>query len=312
MLNRRFLRIKVLQALFAYFSDHDEAIGKYERDMSRSFEQLRDLYALLLYFFVELHQIAINQIEDGKKQQLPTAEDLNPNTKFVDNLALNAIANSDALLYFMEQRKLGWADERSTVREVLKNTKESEFFQEYMSSKEQSWEEDIRLLLQIFDNFINENEHLEDLFEEKSIYWVDDQMIAALGVGRSIRALKGGNPLKPEDLFKNPSDKDFATDLFRKTAINSERFEEIIVQRTSNWEKDRIALMDMILMKMALTEFMYCETIPVKVSLNEYIELSKDYSTSKSKMFINGVLDKLIVDLQKDGSIRKIGRGLIG
>jgi len=312
MLNRRFLRVKVLQALFAYFSDQDEAIGKYERDMVQSFNRLEDLYALLLYFFVELREIAVNKIEEGKKKQLPSPEDLNPNTKFIDNKALKALADSKTLLYFMEDRKLGWAEERNLIREIMNSVREEDFFTEYMNRPEGDWSEDIDILLQIFENYFRENERLLDIFEGKSIYWVDDMMIASLAMARSLRALSKGKGLRMEDLFKDPTDKDFAIDLFRKTALHSDRFEQMIVQRTSNWEKDRIALMDMILMKMALAEFLYAETVPVKVTLNEYIELSKEYSTEKSKMFINGVLDKLINDLQKDGSIKKMGRGLIG
>jgi N utilization substance protein B len=312
MLNRRFLRVKVLQALFAYFSDQDEAIGKYERDMLQSFERLRDLYALLLYFFVELHEIAVNKIEEGKKKQLPSPEDLNPNTRFIDNKALKALSESKSLLYYMEERKLGWGDDRDLIRDVMKKVSESDFFLEYMKDEETGWNTDIDLLLRIFEEFIQDNERILDLFEEESIYWVDDMMIASLAMGRSLRGLSKEKGLRMEGLFKDPSDKDFAIDLFRKTALNADRFEEMIVQRTSNWEKDRIALMDMILMKMALSEFLYAETVPVKVTLNEYIELSKEYSTEKSKMFINGVLDKLINDLKKDGSIRKMGRGLIG
>jgi N utilization substance protein B len=315
MLNRRYLRIKAMQALYGFFQGEDGDMPKGERELMRSIDKTYELYIYLLLIFEELVRIASNRIDIGKEKHLPTSEELNPNLRFVNNRVIAQLVANNKLSREREIRKLYWQtdDEMSLVRKLWSNIKNWEEYTSYMSAPEDSYAKDQEFLIDLFKKFIADDEETEQFLEERNMHWPGDLNMAV--APSIIRTLEMGTETREPQLaplFKDPEDdKQFIVDLFRKTIIDNEICEKLIAEKTKNWEVDRIAVMDVILMKMAITELKNFNSIPVKVSLNEYIEISKTYSTPKSKQFINGILDKLVIDFKTDGTMQKTGRGLM-
>jgi N utilization substance protein B len=313
MLNRRYLRIKVYQALYAYWQSDGGSAAKIEKELFLSIERTYDLFVQLMLLFGELRRVAENRIEDRKLKRLPTAQDLNPSRRFVDNTVLVMIAESKHLLAESEKRKLGWMGEGELLSKLYKQLEATPEFQAYLAAGTTTFKQDQALLLDLFLEHIVDFEPLHDLCESRSIYWLEDLDLACTLVKRSVETLRNGDTdVAMGDLTREPEEeRAFVTQLFRRTIDQSEEHEASIAERASNWEADRIALSDMILMKMGLTEARTFEQIPLKVTMNEYIEIAKAYSTPKSKNFINGILDKLFSELKESGAIRKVGRGLL-
>lgn len=314
MLNRRHLRIKVLQALYAFFQSDKRDMLASEKEMFGAIERIYDLYLSLLMTFGELKAKGEHRIEENKKKMLPTDEDLNPNRKFVDNKVIEILENQPELRSQSETRKVNWlgAEEQEIFRKMYFQIRESETYFEFMNNGEEGFDEDVNFAVQLFKHEIANFPLLYDYFEEKSIHWMDDIDLACSMVIKTIKAFEeeGDNKILP--LYKPDDDeKEFVRDLFRQTIAKSEENLKLIDELTKNWELDRIAKMDVILMEMAITELQVFKNIPKKVTLNEYIEISKFYSTPKSNVFINGVLDKAIERLEKDNKIQKVGRGLM-
>jgi len=313
MLNRRHLRIKVLQSLYAFFQSNDNEYAKAEKEMLSSVERIYDLYIYLSLTFAELKHIAEFRLEEGKKKIRPTEEDLNPNRKFADNTIIKILEENVTLRVLSEQRKVNWIgdEDQEMFRKMYLHIRESEVYDAYMNNGETGFEEDKAFALALFKTEIANYPLLYNYFEEKSIHWLDDIDLACSMVLKTIKTFeeKGKGTILP--LYKDKEDElEFITQLMRKTIALDKENEQIIDEFTKNWELDRIAKMDVILMKMAITELQIFSNIPTKVTLNEYIEISKFYSTPKSNGFINGVLDKVIDRLNADGKINKVGRGL--
>ncbi|MDZ4824751.1 MAG: transcription antitermination protein NusB [Flavobacteriales bacterium] len=313
MLNRRQIRIKIYQLLFAYYSEKKPDVVLYEKMMHQSFERFRDLYLLYLVLISELQSLAIEKIEVGKNKRLPSREDLHPNTKFVANSLLRMLVNSKHLEREAKERTLSFVDNPDLTKQVFKALLETPEYNEYMESKERGFNHDKEHLVRFFKRHIINVENLQDYLEERNIFWVDDMDHAASMVLKTLKAAKEEeDDLKLLPLWKeDDDDKDFTLQLWRKTLSLGEESEKLIAAAATNWETDRIALTDMILMKMAIAEVQTFDQVPTKVTMNEYIELSKYYSTPKSSTFINGVLDQLFTTLQEKGVINKVGRGLI-
>jgi len=310
MLNRRHLRIRVLQALYAWQQTPERDLAKAEKAFLKSLQEVEELYTFLLLYFVELRDYAANFIEESKSKKLPTQEDLNPNTKFIDNLFLKGLKDDTALLSLAGSYKLSYAGEEEMVKKIFFNLKETQEYQEYMAAEDQCFESDKRFISKIFGKFLVEEEHFQHLLEEKNIHWYDDLPFISSMVIKTIKDSEEGK-IQLMSLFKDMEDKQFCIDLFCKTTIHADRFTELISSKTSNWEIERVAQMDLLLMQMALTEILEMPTVPVKVAMNEYIDMAKYYSTPKSKNFVNGILDSLLIEFKKEGTIKKIGRGLI-
>lgn len=314
MLNRRHLRIKVLQSLYAYFQSKDEDFGKAERELMVSIDRIYDLYVYLLLSFSELKSIGENRMADGGKKNFPTEEDLKPNRKFVDNRLIAAIESSSELRNQSETRKVNWmgAEEQEMFRKMFKAMRESETYFEFMNNEQDGYEEDRSFLVALFKTEIANFPLLYNYFEEKSIHWLDDIDLACTMVLKTIKGLDESDDIcSILPLYKDEADeKQFVKLLLRKSIMMENENKTIIDELTQNWELDRIAKMDVFLMGMAITELQEFSNIPTKVTLNEYIEISKFYSTPKSNGFINGVLDKAISRLEKEGKINKVGRGL--
>lgn len=314
MLNRRHLRIKVLQSLYAYFQSKDEDYAQAERDLMVSIDRIYDLYVYLLLSFSEIKTLAERRIEEGSSKNLPTDEDLNPNRKLVDNRLITALEGSVELRTQAETRKVNWlgAEEQELFKKMFKSIRESETYFEYMNNDVDGYEEDRTFLLALFKAEIANFPLLYNYFEEKSIHWLDDIDLACTMVMKTLKGLEESDTLcSILPLYKDEEDeKHFVKMLLRKSIMMEKENEAIIDDLTQNWEIDRIAKMDVFLMGMAITEMQEFSNIPTKVTLNEYIEISKFYSTPKSNGFINGILDKAISRLEKEGKINKVGRGL--
>ena len=313
MLNRRHLRIKVLQALYSYYQSNDDNFNNLKKETLSGLERIYDLYVYLLLTFSELKSVSEYRISENKKKIRPSDEELDPNFKFVKNKVIELLENNVNLRTASENRKVNWVGDESQemFRKMLIHIRESEVFDLYMNNGETGFEEDKAFAIGLFKTEIANFPALYNFFEEKSIHWLDDIDLACAMVIKTIKAFEEGGNCDILSLYKDKEDEIyFVNQLLQKTIVMDKESEELIDELTSNWELDRIAKMDVILMKMAITELQVFNNIPTKVTLNEYIEISKFYSTPKSNGFINGVLDKAIGRLDKEGKINKAGRGL--
>jgi N utilization substance protein B len=277
-------------------------------------ERIQDLYLYLLLTFSELKGFAENRMEESAKKIRPTEEDLNPNTKFVDNKIILLLEENKELRRLSEERKVNWVgdEHQEMFRKMFLIIKDSEIYFEYMNNESKTFEDDKAFILELFKVEIANSELLYNFFEEKSIHWIDDIDLACSMVLKTLKTVNEGEMMELLPLYKVDDDEqEFIRDLLRKTISMDKENEVLIDELTKNWELDRIAKMDVILMKMAITELQIFNNIPTKVTLNEYIEISKFYSTPKSNGFINGILDKAIDRLQAEKKIVKIGRGLM-
>ena len=313
MLNRRHIRIKVLQILYAFFHSESEELTKGERDLNKSLEKTHSLYIHLLLLLVAIKKHAEDKIELGINKMLPSAEDLNPNNKFAKNKTLTLLAQNLSLINKYENEEIYWDENPELVGKIFRQIQDSEMYREYLNDSHNSFIEDRKFISALFMEFIAANEDVHSFLEEKSIFWLDDFEVGNLSVIKTIKSLKENSDeyarLLP--LYKDEDDKVFASNLLKRTILNSLDYKKYIVETASNWDEERISDMDKILMQMAICELLNFETIPVKVTLNEYIELSKDYSSQKSKIFINGVIDKLAIRFNEEGKLKKLGRGLV-
>lgn len=319
MLSRRHLRVKVLQALYAWFQSGSTSLDQGDKQLILSINKLYELFIYQLSFLVELTRFAERRIEDNRKKLLPTEEDLNPNMRFVNNRLITAIDNNRDFRRKEALYHINWAEEQEMVRRFYNMLRETTAFQLYMSQPRESFNEDRKLVMFIIENLFAEFELLQSFYEEKSIYFVDDYHLVSYLLLLFVRHIKedefkADTPLpellKTEHEQEN-EDLEFAKQLFRKTIFRSGDWDKEIAKVVDNWELERIAVMDVLIIKMALTELTEFESIPVKVTLNEYIDISKYFSTAKSKVFVNGILDRLVSDFREQGRIRKTGRGLL-
>jgi N utilization substance protein B len=323
MINRRHLRIKVLQALYSFFVNEKSDYVNAEKQLLKNIERIIDLYIYLMLTFNEVKRFAEARIEEGRNKLQPTPEDLNPNRKFVDNRIFAIIDELPDLRRESEKRKINWKTDlkREIIRKVFLAGRESESYTLYMNNGENSFEDDKAFAIAFFKEAIANSTHLLTFFEEENIHWLDDIDLMCAMVIKTIKSFKETTDEdKPNSLLNfytvneetgENEEFEFVKALFRKSIKDYEHNQLLIDDLAKNWELDRIAKMDLLLMSMAITEMMSFPTIPVNVSLNEYIEISKYYSTPKSNTFINGILDKAIIQLQKEGKINKEGRGLV-
>lgn len=303
-----------MQALYAFFQSDNKDMAKGEKDLFQVIEKIYDLYVHMLLLLTEIRHTAGIIMEDRKNKQLPTPEDLEPNTRFVNNQFIRQLDINKVLQREATRRKITWQAESELVRKIYFVILNSEELAAYLRSPVHSYGEDRDFIITIFKKYISEHEMLMHYFEEKSIYWTDDIRLVNPMIIRTIESFTEASGADQDllPLYKDEEeDRQFVVDLFRKTILSDGENEKLIGDRTKNWDVERIALMDVLLMKMAATELLNFSSIPVKVSLNEYIEISKLYSTPKSKLFINGVLDRLVIDLKEANRLAKSGRGLI-
>lgn len=309
MISRRHIRLKVMQSLYTFKSKKDQSISSGENDMLKHIEDISKLQIVVVSFLLFLFRHAEKFFEDNKSKFLPKDEDINPNLKFIDNSFFKFFLKNKNQIRVYEKYYAFWNDnDHDIVRKIFMEIIKSDLYIKFLQDEEMSDEKDIKFFNNILNDIILNNKILHHILEENSIYWIDDlPFVATIIMGN----FKNKRVIIPKSVFKNQSDKKFAKDLFRLTIKNDLSFEKIIIEKAKNWDLDRIAIMDQIMIKMAFCEILNMSELPIKVSLNEYIEISKYYSTSKSKMFINGLIDSAIKDFKKENMINKVGRGLM-
>ena len=314
MVNRRYLRTKVMQAIFAHTINTKEDLISGERKLTDSINQCYTLFLHFFSIFPEIKRYRLNKMEELKGKINPTQEDLFPNTKFVDNIIICQIEDNVTLQKLWNRYKINWTNHQDIIIQLYTEITKLPEYEDYMSNEERSYAEDKDLVLTIIEKVFVESQLLHWYFEEKNVHWFDDYNEALLMLYRNIPLFKESQDIhcKIFPLFKNEEeDTAFYLDLYRKTILNNDYYFSLIEPKLQNWEAERVLTVDMILMKMAICELVEFPTIPVKVIINEYIELAKTYSSAKSGIFINGLLDKIIIDLKEEGKLNKMGRGLI-
>lgn len=313
MLSRRLLRIKAVKALYAHLKSESDSLMASEKTLVASIDKAYDLYVQMLSLISEIARYAEQRQEAAKQKKIPTYEDLNPNRKFVENQAIHLISESDSVNDYIASRKLSWAAYPELIKALYQQLEQSDYYKKYMVSEERSFKEDVALLVDFYTNELEESEMLEDVLDEQSILWNDDLGFSLTLVIRTLSNLRQSHTdVKLLPKFKNDEDLLFAKELFAKAAVNYNANVELIEQYTRNWDIERVAFMDIVIMATAIAELTSFPSIPVKVTLDEYIEIAKFYSTASSGTFINGVLDKVVATLTAEGKIVKSGRGLIG
>ena len=306
------LRIKVVKALYAHMKSDADSLMASEKMLVTSIDKTYDLYFLLMSLVVEMAQYAEQRQEAAKNKKLPTYEDLNPNRKFVDNAVIRLLAQSDSVNDYLASRKLSWAKYPELVKALYTQLEHSDYFKKYMTSQESSFREDLALITEFYTRELEESEILESALDEMSILWNDDLGFALIMVTRTLSNMRASHTdVKVLPKFKSIEDLDFARELFAKAAVNFDNYQEEIEKYTRNWDVERIAFMDNLIMATAVAELVTFPSIPVKVTLDEYIEIAKYYSTHGSSTFINGILDKIVASFTEEGKINKSGRGLI-
>ena len=306
MINRVLIRLKVLQIVYAYYKNSGKSLKAAEDEVFFSLSKAYDLYNYMLLLIPAITHYAADRISFLSLKLRPTESDMNPNLKFVNNAFVAQLQNSEQLNRFAEKSKLNWVDNSDILRRLLDKIEESDFYKEYMAKENTSYEDDKELWRKIYKTFIFDNEELDTLLEEQSLYWNDDKSIVDSFVLKTIKRFEpecGDVALLPE--YKDEADRRFARDLFRNSITNAEEYRTLMSESSKNWDMARLAFMDVIIMQVALAEVMTFDDIPLSVTLNEYVEIAKHYSTAKSGSFVNGLLDTITKKLRSEGKIEK-------
>ena len=291
MINRVLIRLKIVQIVYAYYQNGGKNLDTAEKELFFSLSKAYDLYNYLLLLMVEVTKQANKRLNAAKNKLVPTKEELFPNTKFVENRFIAQLEVNKQLLEFSNNQKKTWENEADFVKTLCDKILESDIYKEYMASETSSYEEDRELWRKLYKNIIFNNIELDQVLEDQSLYWNDDKEIVDTFVLKTIKRFDEKNGAKQELLpeFKDEEDQDFARRLFRRTILNADYYRHLISENTKNWDLDRVAFMDVVIMQIALAEILSFPNIPVSVSLNEYVEIAKLYSTPKSGGFINGL-----------------------
>ena len=311
MLNRRHIRIKVLQAFYAFSQSNNDDLKKGINEFNHSIKKTYDLYIYLIQIFIPLKRHARIKIEESKRSFLEK-EDRFFSKSFIDNKIIHQIESSKVLEKIVNDLKINWVGdvENDLVKKLFKAVYNTESFREILISEDDSFENQKHSLIKLFKEEICNYDLLHHFFDEKSIYWQDDLDHVSSMIIKTLKSIKENEDLVLMPLWKD-DEKDFALNLLSTAITNKKEIDKVLQKYSKNWESERLAKMDSLLMNLAVTEAKEFSSIPLKVTLNEYIEISKFYSTPKSNGFINGVLDKIFADLKKDGKLTKVGRGLI-
>ena len=305
MINRVLIRLKVIQIVYAYYKNSGKSLKAAEDEMFFSLSKAYDLYNYMLLIVPAIRHYAADRISFLSMKVRPTESDLNPNMKFVENRFVAELESNEQLMKFAEKSKLDWVDNSDLLRRLLDSIQESDFYKEYMASETSSYEEDRELWRKIYKTFIFENEEIDAVLEEQSLYWNDDKSIVDTFVLKTIKRYgqNGEAELLPE--YKDEADRDFARRLLKNTIVNAEQYRQLMSESSKNWDMSRLAFMDVVIMQAALAEVMTFDDVPLSVTLNEYVEIAKHYSTAKSGSFVNGLLDSITKKLREENKINK-------
>ena len=313
MLNRRHIRVKVMQSIYAMHQNGSDDIEKEEKFLSYSIESVMDLYLIMVSSLIELQRKEVAFMELSSKKHLATPEERKPNTKFINNAILQLLKESSMIESSIKNKKItNWSANDDAILLLLQDVKQSVVYRDYMKEKATNFEKDKQFIIDLFTEVVAPNEKLYNYLEDYKLTWVDDIPVVNTKILKQLNQIsEKETAFKVCKLFKDEEDREFVNLLFRKTVLNETEFTKELFDKTHNWDIDRIAEMDMIIIKMAICEFLKFPSIPVKVTINEYLEIAKEYSTPKSSIFINGILDNLVKEFQANDRIKKIGRGLM-
>jgi len=313
MISRRLLRTKTLQIVYAYFQADDPSLNQFEKELFHSINKSYELYHYIFQLIIDVSEYSLSRIELAKTKLIPTEDDVNPNNRFVENKIIQQLKENDQLQHYLSFNKLSWVNNPELVRKIFLEFADTDDYKLYMNERKGSYTQDRELINCLVKNVIYNCEDLVHTLEEQSIYWLDDFDFMVSMVAKTISEFKIGDtqerPLMP--LFKNSDDSEFVKRLFRKVILNHVEYKGIIESHIKNWDLERIAFIDTLIMMLAIAEIIEFPSIPIKVTFDEYIEIAKKYSTEKSNLFINGILDKVVATLNEKGKINKQGRGLI-
>jgi N utilization substance protein B len=302
-----------MQSIYAMHQSGTDNLEKQEKFLQASLESIQDLYLIMLSSLVEMRKKELEYLDLAKKKHLATSEERNPNERFVNNPILLALEECNSLSIALENRKINnWQNNDDTILLLLQDVKQSELYQKYMAKKSVTFEEERFFVADMFSELIAPNEKLYSYLEDFKLTWVDDIPVVNTQILKQLKQMTADeSSLRVPPIYKDAEDKDFSTNLFRKTVLNDAELTKEFIDKTPNWDLERIAELDTIVLKMAICEFLKFPSIPLKVTINEYLELAKEYSTPKSSLFINGILDNLVKDFQVNNRIKKVGRGLM-
>ncbi|MES2543902.1 MAG: transcription antitermination factor NusB [Bacteroidota bacterium] len=303
-----------MQSIYAMHQNGSESIEKEEKFLLFSIDNLLDLYLIMLSTLIEIRNKEAVYLDKSSKKHLATKEERNPNQKFVNNSVLQILSENNSISIALENRKINnWSLNDDYILILLDAIKQSELYENYMGNSINTFEEDRDFVINIFMEIIAPNEKLYDYLEDDKLTWVDDIPVVNTQIIKQLKQLKSvkDDSFRVPKLYKDQEDKEFVSNLFRKTVLNEAELAKEYIDKTPNWDTERIAEIDTIILKMAICEFLKFPSIPVKVTINEYLEIAKEYSTPKSSIFINGILDNLVKEFQNNKKLNKIGRGLM-
>ena len=303
-----------MQTIYAMHQNGSNNLEGQEKFLFYSIDSIQDLYLIMVSSLIELAKKEKVFLHLSSQKHLATSEERNPNTKFINNSIFKLLEDNNSLSIALENRKINnWNIHDDYIQLLLTSLKESKLYDKYMSNPTVSFEEDKQFVIDLFTYIIVPNEKLYEYLEDDKLTWIDDIPVVNTQIVKQLKAIKSAEDesFRVPKLFKDADDKDFAKDLFRKTVLNEKELAKEFDSKTPNWDMDRIAEMDTIILKMAICELLKFPSIPVKVTLNEYLELAKEYSTPKSSIFINGILDNLVKEFQTNKKMIKAGRGLM-
>ena len=307
MINRVLIRLKVIQIIYAYYQNGGKNLEAAEKELFYSLSKTYDLYNYLLLLMVEITRFADRRIDNRRHKLRPTEEDLNPNTRFIDNAFMAQLAQNAQLVEFSNNQKRSWDDESDFVKRLFSQIEETKAYQEYMAKETLTYEDDRELWRKLYRTVIASNDEIDEILEEQSLYWNDDKAIIDTFVLKTIKRFSPENGAEQELLpeYRDEEDREFARKLFRAAITGAETYRNMMAESTKNWDMERIAFMDILIMQVAIAEMLTFPSIPVSVSLNEYVEIAKMYSTPKSSSFINGMLDTIVNKLKEENKLRK-------
>ena len=312
MLNRRHIRVKVMQSIYAMHQKNSDELEKEEKFLIQSIDNIQDLYLIMLSSLIEIRKKEVVFLEASSKKHLATPEEKNPNKKFVNNDVLQLLEENSSLCMALEKRKINnWSMNDDYILILLNEIKKSSLYQKYMSTKKSTFEEDKQFVVDMFTEVLAPNEKLYEYLEDHKLTWIDDIPLVNTQIQKQLKQISEKDDFRVVKLYKDEEDKEFVSLLFRKTVLNEIELAKEYIDKTPNWDADRIAEIDTIILKMAICEFLKFPSIPIKVTINEYLEIAKEYSTPKSSIFINGILDNLVKEFENENKIKKTGRGLM-
>ncbi|WP_445454848.1 transcription antitermination factor NusB [Flavobacterium sp. 25HG05S-40] len=301
-----------MQSIYALHQKNSDDIEKEEKFLLHSIDSIQDLYLIMLSSLAEIRKKEILFLEASSKKHLATSEEKNPNRKFVNNAILQQLEDSNSLSIALEKRKItNWTNDDTYILILLNEIKQSTLYAKYMSTKKSSFQEDRDFIADVFSELIAPNEKLYDYLEDTKLTWVDDIPVVNTQIVKQLKQVSEKEEFRVTKLYKDQEDQEFVSLLFKKTVLNEVDLAKEYIDKTPNWDAERIAELDTIILKMAICEFLKFPSIPLKVTINEYLEIAKEYSTPKSSIFINGILDNLIKEFQSENKIKKTGRGLL-